>query len=219
MNKIKKLFTLAVFVSLSGTAYSDNFHKNTAQPETTNIKKNVRNTEGLDLLTNYDRDLWEGPAGWSDKQWKWKKRLRWNKECDYVGEIEIHSVSKNQQLIQVMCVPGAYQAMYYLFLYDSKNKSAQQLTLGAPENTDKLNEISGHLKFNEERTLLSIVTLSRGTGDCGIYRIFRFKKPDFSPKFIEKRKRECSENSPPENPPESFLNPKKWPLVNINKKM
>jgi hypothetical protein len=108
MNKIKKLFTLAVFVSLSGTAYSDNFHKNTAQPETTNIKKNVRNTEGLDLLTNYDRDLWEGPAGWSDKQWKWKKRLRWNKKCDYVGEIEIHSVSKNQQLIQVMCVPGAY---------------------------------------------------------------------------------------------------------------
>jgi len=75
MNKIKKLFTLTVFVSLSGTAYSNNFHKNTAQPETTNIKENVRNTEGLDRLTNYDRDLWEGSAGWSDKQWKWKKHL------------------------------------------------------------------------------------------------------------------------------------------------
>ncbi len=217
MNKIKQLFTLAVFVSLSGTACSNNLHKDTMQPEVTNIKKNVRNTESLDLLINYDKDLWDGPAGWSDKQWKWKKRLRWNKECDYVSEVEIHPISKTQQLIQIMCVPGAYQATYYLFLYNSKSKSAKQLALGALENTDKPDEISGHLEFNEERSLLSIVTFSRGTGDCGIYRVFSFKEADSSPELIEKRKRECSEDTLPENPPESFFNPKKWPLVNADK--
>jgi len=114
---------------------------------------------------------------------------------------------------------GIKNAIMLVKLKFTPYQSAQQLALGAPENTDKLNEISGHLKFNEERSLLSIVTLSRGTGDCGIYRVFRFIKPDFSPELIEKRKRECSEKSLPENPPESFLNPKKWPLVNINKKM
>ena len=160
--------------------------------------------------------IWDGPAGWSDKQWKWKKHLRWNKEYDYVGEVEIHSLSKTQQLIQVMCVPGAYQAMYYLFLYDSKSKSAQQLALGDPENTDKLSEISDHLELNKERPLLSIVTPFRGTGDCGIYRVYSFKEPNFSPELVEKRKRKCGKDPLSENLPESFFNPEKWPLVNVD---
>ncbi|VAX02318.1 hypothetical protein MNBD_GAMMA19-1175 [hydrothermal vent metagenome] len=214
---MQRLFILAVFLGLSGTACSDNLHNDTAQPEAIDIKQNIYNTKGLDLLTNYDKDLWDGPAGWSDKQWKWKKRLRWDKECDYIGEVEVHPVSKTRQLIQIMCVPGAYQAMYYLFLYDSKSKSAKQLALGAPKNTDNPNEISGHLKFSEKNSLLSIVTLSRGIGDCGIYRVFSFKEPDFLPKLIEERKKECGEDPLPENPPKSFFNPEKWPLVNVDK--
>ena len=56
MNKIKQLFTLAVFVSLFGTACSNSLQKNTVRSEVTNIKKNVHNTENLDLLKNYDRN-------------------------------------------------------------------------------------------------------------------------------------------------------------------
>jgi len=63
MNKIKPLFTLAVFVSLFGTACSNSLHKNTVRSEVTNIKKNVHNTEDLDLLKNYDKDQ----LGWPSK--------------------------------------------------------------------------------------------------------------------------------------------------------
>jgi len=213
MSQIIRLLFIAAFVVLFVTACSDDIQKESAQPEAKNAKPDSRNIEGLDLLTNYDRDIWDGPDSWSDKQWEWKKRLRWNKACDYVGEVEVYTISKDHELVKVMCVPGAYQAMNYLFLYDLKSNSAKQLALGAPENTDQPNEIWGHLDFNEKSSLLSIVTLSRGVGDCGVYRVFNFKTPNFSPKLVEKRKRECSEEALPENPPEAFFNPKKWPLV------
>jgi len=66
---------------------------------------------------------WDGPASWSDKQWKWKKRLRWNKECDYVGEIEIHPVSKTQQLIQVMCVCPAHIKQCIIFFCTTQKEN------------------------------------------------------------------------------------------------
>ena len=42
-------------------------HQNTEQSQ------NARGTEGLDLLKNYDKDLWSGPDGWTEEQWAWKK--------------------------------------------------------------------------------------------------------------------------------------------------
>jgi len=212
MSKTKLLFFLCMYIGSFGTACSTDAHKSAAQKaEHGNPDRPA--SEGLDLLTDYDRDIWSGPDSWSEVQWQWKKRLRWDKECDYVGEVEVHPIAKNQQLIQVMCVPGSYQPMSYLFLYNPNSKESKQLALGAGENTDQAKEIWGNMEFNERNSYLSITTLSRGVGDCGVYRVFSFKAAEVLPKLIEKRKRDCSEGVLPENPPEEIFNPKKWPLV------
>lgn len=187
------------------------------KPTPTNHAKN----EGLDLLSNYDRDLWDGPDGWTDEQWRWKRLLRWDKNCDYVASIDIHTISDTQELIQVMCVPGSYQATYYLFLFNKEGQTSTQLALGAPENTDNPYEISGHLSYDKKASQLSITSLSRGVGDCGVYQLFSFTSTNGStlaadepPTLIEKRQRSCSETIP-KTESKTIFDPTQWPLSTL----
>jgi len=182
---------------------------------------NHTKNEGLDLLSNYDRDLWDGPDGWTDEQWRWKRLLRWDKNCDYVASIDIHNVSDTQDLIQVMCVPGSYQATYYLFLFNKEGQTSTQLALGAPENTDNPYEISGHLSYDKNASQLSITSLSRGVGDCGVYQLFSFTSTNGStsgenglPTLIEKRQRSCSETIP-KTDSKAIFDPTQWPLSTL----
>ncbi len=180
------------------------------QPNSTGENPEKSNLTSLDVLTEYDRDIWGGPDAWDDEQWQWKKRLRWGKACDYVGDIELFSLSKKHQLIKVLCVPGAYQETSYLFLYDRQNKVSKQLALGRAENPK---EIIGRLVFTEKNKTISILTLSRGVGDCGVYRVFSFEPSQYTPILVEQRARACSEKLLPKNSPKEIFNPKKWPLV------
>lgn len=128
----------------------------------------------LDILRDYDRDIWTGPDGWTDEQWYWKKKLKWDRECDYIGLVETYDIDANYQLITVQCFSGAYQSSYYLYLFDKNSESNKQLQLGLPSQTDDLREVSGTIEFTSTNKTLSILSLSRGLGDCGTYRVFQF---------------------------------------------
>ena len=165
----------------------------------------ISETASLDILTDYDRDLWAGPEGWSDEQWQWKKRLKWDKSCDYVGEVEVHPLSNGSELVQVMCTPGAYQPAYYLFIYEPQSTQSTPLLLGDERNTDDPKIINGVVSFDDASGQLTITSLSRGTGDCGVYRIYNIENN--ASILRERRVQECSEASIHHR-----LDPKDWPL-------
>ncbi|VUD62328.1 hypothetical protein TDB9533_03018 [Thalassocella blandensis] len=173
----------------------------------------------LDVLKNYDRDLWPGPDGWTETQWHWKKLLRWDKNCDYVDEVEEHELKNNFQLITVQCVPGSYQPMYYIYLFNKENQKSKQLLLGLPESTDNPKEIFGNVNVDSATNEFSILTLSRGIGDCGTYRLFTFDSGDnienANLHTAETRQRECAKQLPDdmESLPKEILDFKQWPLI------
>lgn len=162
----------------------------------------------LDLLSDYNRDLWDGPDGWTDEQWHWKKRLQWDKECDYVGEVTLFLLSDRIQLVQVMCVPGAYQSMYYLYLYDSEDRSSKQLALGTLDSAEDLYQVWGRLEFDSSSKQLTVLTLARGMGDCGSYRVFSFDNSREQPELVEHRAKRCETH-----PQTSGQTPSEWPMV------
>lgn len=174
---------------------------------------------GLDILKDYDKDLWSGPAGWDEKQWHWKKLLKWDRYCDYVGEVEEYAINGQYQLITVQCVPGAYQPVYYLFLFNETTKESKQLKLGFPESTDNPKEVIGSISVDSAAMQMSILTLSRGIGDCGTYRVFGFygteKMESTLFQLEEVRRQECKDLSSEniQELPEELLDYKKWPKV------
>jgi hypothetical protein len=177
------------------------------------------NHSDLDLLKNYDRELWSGPDGWSTEQWQWKRTLRWDKNCDYIGEVEVYNIDPKYQLVTVQCVPGSYQPTYYAYIFDKHSKESKQLSLGSTQNTDESKEISGTLNYNHSNQQLSILTLSRGLGDCGIFRSFDFKSgkdtQESEFKLIESRERDCvNHNVDIEQLPGEIFDYFSWPKIN-----
>ena len=178
-----------------------------------------RDLTGLDVLTDYDRDLWTGPEGWSDEQWKWKRQLGWDRECDYVGSVDAIDLGNQKQLIVVQCVPGAYQPMSYLYLFDSGQEKSKPLNLGLLESSEKLQDVFGTIDYNKNKKELSILTLSRGLGDCGTYRIFELSDAQSFDQttFVleETRQRDCENYGGKnfEDLPKEIFNFEDWPIV------
>ncbi len=172
----------------------------------------------LDVLTDYDRDLWSGPESWDKNQWFWKKTLKWDSQCDYVAEVNSYKLQKSLQLVSIQCVPGAYQPMSYLYLFDTRSKQSKQLNLGLPGSTDKLKEIFGNIEFSQEDSQLAILTLSRGMGDCGTYRVFQLSQVDSLEaskiKLAQTRHQNCEDHSGQdfEKLPKSLFDYQNWPL-------
>lgn len=187
----------------------------TAQPQDA---PKTRDVSGLDLLTDYDRDIWSGPDGWSDEQWAWKRALKWDRECDYVGEVHVDDVSAHIQLVTVQCVPGSYQPMSYVYLYDKKAEIVKALDLGLPEISETPQEIWGNIGYDADNKELSILSLSRGMGDCGIYRVFEISNlntvedANLSPKMT--RQRACEDHGTKDlsQLPKEIFDYKKWPI-------
>jgi len=188
--------------------------QDTVHTEAMNTSNNV--DEDLDLLSDYDRELWDGPDKWTDKQWYWKRTLKWDRACDYVAEVDTREMTEALWLVQVMCVPGAYQPTYYLYLFAPAEKRSLQLALGAKENTDIANNVSGDLRYDSQHKKLHITTLSRGLGDCGVYQVYGFSERLEQPTLLEKRRRDCSEQPLPDNPPQEIFDARKWPRVDEN---
>lgn len=176
-------------------------------------QKHKSQSAELDLLTDYDRNIWGGPDAWSEEQWRWKRQLNWHHDCDYLGDVLTHDIAHGQKLVQIICTPGAYQPMQYLYLFDPKTQAHQQLALGDPGNTDNIKEINGRIEFHQDTNVLTILTLSRGTADCGVWRKFDFSQRQ--PKLIAKHAKACSSTPLPANPPADLFNPEKWPEIKV----
>ena len=172
-------------------------------------------TRQLDLLKDYDHDIWSGPDGWSDSQWQWKKILRWDRECDYVADVETYDLEQQGQLVTVMCVPGAYQPTYTLYTYQADDHYVRQLELGDPNSTDDPKKAIGRLHYDEALHQLSITSLSRGAGDCGVHRVFQLGDARTPVRLLERRERSCSEQALPNDKAskEAIFDPTQWPLI------
>lgn len=182
-------------------------------------KQEKRDITGLDLLTDYDRELWSGPDGWSDSQWQWKRWLNWGQECDYVADVKTFMLSKKLEFVSVLCVPGSYQPTYYLYLFDNQKKQGKQLGLGFSESSLDLNEVIGNIEYEPTNKQLSILTLSRGLADCGVYRVFSLTNVnsliDSNLQIKQIRRRECEDFSGKDfdDLPKEIFDYKLWPVV------
>lgn len=172
-------------------------------------------THQLDLLKDYDHDIWSGPDGWSNSQWQWKKILRWDRECDYVADVETYDLEQQGQLVTVMCVPGAYQPTYTLYTYQADDHYVRQLELGDPNSTDDPKKVIGRLHYNKALHQLAITSLSRGAGDCGVYRVFQLGDAKTPARLLERRERSCSDQplSNDKASKEAVYDPTQWPLI------
>lgn len=176
-------------------------------------KVDVIDKSQLDLLTDYDKDVWSGPDGWSASQWQWKQTLQWDRHCDYVAEVEAVDITKKLQVVTVQCIPGAYQPMHYVYLLDRPSNNHWQLKIQSNESPQ---EIWGHIEINAPRSEITVLSLSRGLGDCGAFSRFKIN-PDAPQAFelIERRQRGCRAlpNKPIEDLPKDWFDPKLWPLA------
>ena len=180
------------------------------------LKANTVDKSKLDLLTDYDREIWAGPDEWSASQWKWKQALQWDRHCDYVAEVEVVDITNTLQVVTVQCVPGAYQPMYYVYAFDKTSKNHRQLQI-AKADSKKTQEVWGHIEVDSTAAELSVLSLSRGIGDCGTFSLFKIDNPDAAQAFelIERRQRSCSAlpNKPIEELPQEWFDHKRWPLA------
>jgi|GEM_PF-2979180 len=190
-----------------------------ASPDNTPAATLPIDKTGLDILQSYDRDLWSGPEGWSEAQWRWKQRLKWDRDCDYVADVETYSLVAPFQLVTVLCVPGAYQPTYYLYLFDGDSQQGRQLELGFPASTDNPKEVIGTLQVDSAEKTLEILTRSRGMGDCGTYRVFHFNPAteltQAGFQLQQTRSRACRDHPAVkfEELPKSLFDYKNWPLT------
>jgi hypothetical protein len=166
--------------------------------------------QGLDLLVDYDRQSWPGPFSWNDEQWLWKKRLNWSRDCDYIGDVETHSIRSNKDFVVVTCVLGAYQPAQYLYLYDHQSKTASLLSLRSAEEDSK--KVWGDIEFDKEEKVLTVFSKARGLADCGSYEVYDFKQLiSGGPKLVEWRQKDCSDT-----PSADYIPPEHWPKQTLD---
>lgn len=207
--KLANVFALSTFM-LACAPIANQPDQEESQPKVDFIDKSK-----LDLLTDYDREIWAGPDGWSASQWQWKQTLQWDRHCDYVAEVEAIDITKTLQVVTVQCVPGTYQPMHYVYLLDKSSNNHWQLEI---PNNESPQEIWGHIEVNANRSEITVLSLSRGLGDCGTFS--RFKVDSGAPQafeLIERRQQSCRSlpNKPIEDLPKDWFNPKQWPLTTL----
>lgn len=175
------------------------------------------NDTDLDVLTEYDRSLWPGPDQWSPEQWMWKRRLRWDRDCDYFGHVTIDELSDSLSLVRVECVPGAFEPLSYVYIYDSDAETGIALefptTSRARDSAEKPFALWGSTTFDSQTRRFAVIHLSRGTGDCGSYEVYAFDLEHRELELELMRERECSEIPLPDPAPPELFEPTHWPIV------
>lgn len=164
---------------------------------------------GLDLLLDYDRDAWPGPYSWSSEQWLWKKRLRWSKDCDYIGDVSKYTLKADLDFIVVTCVFGAYQPSQYLYTYKTSTQKGELVKLRANKNSSF--KVWGELDYNKATKRLTVFNKGRGLADCGSYEVYDLNQmTNATPKLVEWRKRECTKKLS-----DNYPQPTEWPLQDL----
>jgi hypothetical protein len=128
----------------------------------------------------------------------WRARLHWPDDCEGAFEatdvgggsgLEIHALADGSTLVQIRCAAGAYQpSQLVMRTIDARPSVASILTFTTWESADgesleqtESEEVWGELTYLPEAQELTLLTLSRQTGDCGTWAEYRLA--DGNPKL------------------------------------
>lgn len=119
----------------------------------------------------------------------------------------IFVLDDRKYLVEIICFLGAYQSNYQYLVFDRTSKAIEIINFDTFDNSsDNLkltytNIINGMTDFDVTEQSLTVISKSRGMGDCGSFAQYKWNKDSF--KLIEYRyKKDCDEvYLPPENYP------------------
>ena len=97
--------------------------------------------------------------------------------------MEFYPLARGVSLIEVTCLMGAYQGTYRYYIYDETRIPAEaealEFEVGNPDKLlegrfapEKSMELIGTPAFDSKKKELSILTKTRGVGDCGSYTVY-----------------------------------------------
>jgi hypothetical protein len=159
---------------------------------------------------------------------EWFKILKWPQKCEEsyqiafkdtpsrYGDIEFHQISKGVYIVALLCDGGAYQPVTIFMLYREGNPSSSKLLkLKGFDSTDdhgnplNYSEVNGLCIFHKKTKELEVLSLHRGTGDCGLWVKYKFQQAE-GPVVVSAREKSCGKGGN-----KSTTNPHRWPLKRL----
>jgi hypothetical protein len=159
---------------------------------------------------------------------RWRARLAWPERCETDhraavaalaladARLEVHDLGGGRRLIVVGCTRGAYQSSARYYVVDESVEPARSVPLLVPtwELDDEeiwqpreVEELAAETSFDTRARVLTLLTRSRGLGDCGLRVRYRVQKERLS--VLEARGRVC------DGDPEQAAPPERWPLLPV----
>ncbi|MBX7224293.1 MAG: DUF1176 domain-containing protein [Blastocatellia bacterium] len=127
--------------------------------------------------------------------------------------MSFYELEKGTYLVEILCAGGAYQPLYVYQYFDENQKTPQSFPLlsfkqyerepSGKVTTRLESEISGLPTFDPKNKTLTILSKSRGPGDCGSLVTYQFEHG--KPVAIQARARACRE--------QKWVEPEQWPII------
>jgi hypothetical protein len=118
-------------------------------------------------------------------------------------------------IVALLCDGGAYQPVTIFMLYREGNPSSSKLLkLKGFDSTDdhgnplNYSEVNGLCIFHKKTKELEVLSLHRGTGDCGLW-VRKFQQAE-GPVVVSAREKSCGKGGN-----KSTTNPHRWPLKRL----
>jgi hypothetical protein len=117
----------------------------------------------------------------------WRAALKWPAPCEEAfesskagddGGLAIHELAPRVAIVEILCAVGAYQPSHVYLRYDEQSAPATATLLefpvltsddGTTVETSVESEVWGESWFSPDAYEMSVLTLSRQVGDCGIW--------------------------------------------------
>jgi hypothetical protein len=130
-----------------------------------------------------------------DDRAAWRTALAWPPSCEEafksstVGEdggLAVHVLAPRVSIVEVVCAGGAYQPSHVYLRYDEQGAPATATLLefpvlmtgdGAAIEKSVEAEVWGESWFSPDAYEMSVLTLSRQLGDCGIWSRYALSGP------------------------------------------
>ncbi len=173
------------------------------------------------------------PFSLSDRA-AWRAALSWPASCEEAfessragedGGLAVHDLAPRVVIVEVLCAGGAYQPSHVYYRYDEQSVSPTATLLefqvpmsgdGSSIETVVETEVWGESWFSPDAYEMSLLTLSRQLGDCGIWT--RYSLSGSQPVLTSAAARLPCPASP--GPPAQFTNgmaPAGWRAVSVPK--
>lgn len=127
-----------------------------------------------DPLTVADRQAWRAVLGWPDSC---EEAFQMSRASDD-GGLTFHAVSAGVSTVAILCAAGSYQPSHLFLRFDERGSSpeARLLEFPVPQSEDGRTvtratetELAGEVVFSPDGHMLSVLSLARQLGDCGIW--------------------------------------------------